>query len=165
MSDIDECYTSSKPADIARELAAMKAQAVVDKQQNLGGTVVIGADTIVVLDGCIFSKPGDATEAFDMLKQLQDRSHEVITGVALIATDIQGKQIVSTFAEHTTVHVGKMTDAEIETYIATGEPFDKAGGYGIQGPFARHVTGIEGDYFNVVGLPVSALYQRIKLLV
>lgn len=97
-----------------------------------------------------------------MLKSLQGRSHQVFTGVTL--AEVRKGRIVrqETFSERTEVFLFPMTEEEIEAYIRSGEPFDKAGAYGIQGSFARHVKSIEGDYNNVVGLPVAAVYQRLK---
>ncbi len=120
--------------------------------------IVIGADTIVVQDGKILGKPVDAEDAFRMIRALSGRVHEVYTGCAVILPD--GTK--ETFSEETKVHVAPMTDQEIHDYIATGEPMDKAGAYGIQGAFAPFIVGIEGDYYNVVGLPLYRLYHVLK---
>ena len=121
---------------------------------------VIGADTIVVLRREILGKPKDAADAARMLTELSGRAHEVMTGVCVI--DICDGQRVSenSFSERTKVFVSRLTSQEIENYIATGEPFDKAGAYGIQGVFARYIERIDGDYNNVVGLPVGRLYRE-----
>lgn len=125
-------------------------------------TIVIGADTIVVLDGKILGKPVDEKDAADMIGALQGRSHEVYTGVAILDYDAQGEKNVSVHAVGTKVYVNPMDEAEISAYIDTGEPMDKAGAYGIQGRFAAYIDRIEGDYYNVVGLPVSYVYQALK---
>lgn len=121
---------------------------------------VIGADTIVVLRREILGKPKDAADAARMLSELSGRAHEVMTGVCVI--DICEGQKVSeaSFSECTKVFVSRLTSQDIEDYIATGEPFDKAGAYGIQGVFARYIERIDGDYNNVVGLPVGRLFRE-----
>ena len=121
---------------------------------------VIGADTIVVLRREILGKPKDAADAARMLSELSGRAHEVMTGVCVI--DIcEGKRVSeASFSECTKVYVSRLTPQDIEDYIATGEPFDKAGAYGIQGVFARYIERIDGDYNNVVGLPVGRLFRE-----
>ncbi len=121
---------------------------------------VIGADTIVVLRREILGKPKDAADAARMLSELSGRAHEVMTGVCVI--DIcEGKRVSeASFSECTKVYVSRLTPQDIEDYIATGEPFDKAGAYGIQGTFARYIERIDGDYNNVVGLPVGRLFRE-----
>ena len=157
-TDLEEVIGTDKPSEAVRELSRQKARGALEQAE--AGDVVIGADTVVVLDGKILGKPGDREEAFSMLKAIQGRSHEVYTGVTVVQ---KGKeQEASTFSERTLVHVLPMEEEEIRAYIATGEPMDKAGAYGIQGRFAVYVDGIEGDYQNVVGLPVSRLWQVLK---
>ena len=163
----EEIYHSVIPEEIVRELALMKAENVAgdltDEQNEAPkDTIVIGADTIVVLDGKILGKPVDEKDAADMIGALQGRSHEVYTGVAILDYDSQGEKNVSVHAVGTKVYVNPMDEAEISTYIDTGEPMDKAGAYGIQGRFAAYIDRIEGDYYNVVGLPVSYVYQALK---
>lgn len=163
----EEIYHSAIPEEIVRELALMKAENVAgdltDEQNEAPkDTIVIGADTIVVLDGKILGKPVDEKDAADMIGALQGRSHEVYTGVAILDYDAQGEKNVSVHAVGTKVYVNPMDEAEISTYIDTGEPMDKAGAYGIQGRFAAYIDRIEGDYYNVVGLPVSYVYQALK---
>ncbi len=122
---------------------------------------VLGADTVVAMDGVILGKPHDEEDARRMLRMLSGRSHHVCTGVTLHGrTGL--KERICTFSEESTVHVDTLTDEEIDAYIATGEPMDKAGAYGIQGAFMKFVTHIEGDYFNIVGLPVSRVYRELK---
>ena len=163
----EEIYHSAIPEEIVRELALMKAENVAgdltDEQNEAPkDTIVIGADTIVVLDGKILGKPVDEKDAADMIVALQGRSHEVYTGVAILDYDAQGEKNVSVHAVGTKVYVNPMDEAEISAYIDTGEPMDKAGAYGIQGRFAAYIDRIEGDYYNVVGLPVSYVYQALK---
>lgn len=124
-------------------------------------TVVIGADTVVALDGKILGKPSDREHAVKMLESLAGRRHAVYTGVTLLYRN-GGREAQKTFYERTEVEFFPMTKAEIEAYAAGDECLDKAGAYGIQGVFARYVKGIKGDYNNVVGLPAGRLYQEIK---
>ena len=115
----------------------------------------------VKIDGKILGKPADTEEAREMIYKLQGKSHMVYTGVTVIAKS--GDMVsASSFAEGTKVNVAPMTENEIEAYISTDEPYDKAGAYGIQGPFAIHIEKINGDYNNVVGLPISRLYHEIN---
>ncbi|MBR4513459.1 MAG: septum formation protein Maf [Lachnospiraceae bacterium] len=154
------CYP---PEDTVMRLSEMKAQDVFDRvDDSLNELLVIGSDTVVALDDAILGKPASEEEAFDMLKSLKNRAHKVFTGVTLIMRDRERKVTSSTFYEETLVFVSDMTDEEIRAYVKTGEPMDKAGAYGIQTEFARYVTGIEGDYQNVVGLPVAKLYAELK---
>ena len=159
-SRIEEKPTATQPEEVVEELSRQKCLDVAGRAQENG--VVLGADTVVALDGKIMGKPGSAGQAAEMLKSLQGRSHQVFTGVTL--AEVRKGRIVrqETFSERTEVFLFPMTEEEIEAYILSGEPFDKAGAYGIQGSFARHVKSIEGDYNNVVGLPVAAVYQRLK---
>ena len=173
VSDTDENVSGTEPAVIVQELARRKALAVAS--HHAGEAVyVIGADTIVVYEGEILGKPKDPADARRMLRELSGNAHQVYTGVCVVEVPgdeggcgedsaPQGgcRSIRETaFAERTDVFVAPLTDAEIDAYIATGEPFDKAGSYGIQGVFARHIEKIEGDYTNVVGLPVGRLWRE-----
>ena len=158
VSDADEIITEKEPDKIVKELALVKACAVAASETE---ALIIGADTIVTVDGKILGKPRDAEEAFSMLSMLQGRTHQVYTGVALITKE-EGLQKSHVFSEKTDVHMYPMTEQEIREYIATGEPLDKAGAYGIQGRAAVYIRKIEGDYNNVVGLPISRLYQELK---
>jgi len=143
-------------ADYAVRNAREKARSVLP-HAGPGRFLVIGADTIVVLDERILEKPRDVAHARAMLRALSGRQHEVITGLALLTP--AGEQCRSVRTE---VVFRKLTDAEIETYIATGEPFDKAGAYGIQGHAAHMVTEIRGSYTNVVGLPLAEVAAELK---
>ncbi|MCI8584557.1 MAG: septum formation inhibitor Maf [Lachnospiraceae bacterium] len=151
----EECITSQIPEEAVKELSARKAREVADRSD---GTVIIGADTVVAAEGQILGKPKDRKDALRMLRMLQGREHQVITGVTVILR--KSGQIIN-FAEVTKVHVYPMTGEQMERYVNSGEPMDKAGAYGIQGSFAAYVSGIEGDYNNVVGLPVGRLYQEV----
>lgn len=168
VSHKEERYRSSEPQEIVKELALMKAENAESELEKSEGRLpsremtVIGADTIVVLDGKILGKPKDEAEAFDMLMSLQGRPHLVFTGVALLNFSPTGERTVHTHAAMTKVFIHQMSQSEILSYIQTKEPMDKAGAYGIQGRFAAFIDRIEGDYYNVVGLPVSYLYQRLK---
>lgn len=158
VSDEEEVITSTNPAQVTEELASQKAMAVARK---LDEGIVIGADTVVSVDGQILGKPKDKEDAKKMISLLQGRSHMVTTGVSLV--DATGQQETICFHVGTKVKVASMTALEIEDYINSEEPYDKAGSYGIQGIFSKYIEGIEGDYFNVVGLPVHALYSAIKV--
>lgn len=157
-----EVITSADPVKVTESLSQQKAYAVAE-EMTPGDMIVIGADTVVALDHQILGKPADRTEAREMITALQGRSHMVYTGISILCRDHQGENC-ETFSEGTEVTVAPMKREEIESYIATQEPYDKAGGYGIQGIFARFVEGIRGDYYNVMGLPVHRLYQRLKCL-
>lgn len=157
-SRAEETVTKQLPHEIVEELAAQKAE---DVAAAVDGGIVIGADTIVWLDGHMLGKPRDREHARRMLRALQGNTHSVFTGVTVVVKD--GADVKRhVFSCETKVHILPMTDEEIEGYLDTGEPMDKAGAYGIQGRFAAWVESIEGDYNNVVGLPVSALYQVLK---
>ena len=160
VSEKEEVYHSETPEEIVKELALMKAENIGEEIK--ADTVIIGADTVVVLDQKILGKPEDEEDAFRMLKSLQGRPHEVYTGVAVLSRDREKGRLSRSHAVKTAVYVHEMTDDEIRSYIATGEPADKAGGYGIQGAFAKYIDRIDGDYYNVVGLPVSYVYQTLK---
>lgn len=163
VSDQEERYVSTKPSEIVKELASQKARNVASEiQGELKNTIIIGADTIVVLDNQILGKPKDEEDACQMLRNLQGNCHQVFTGTAILSYDEKGVLTVDTHAEETKVFVHEMKESEIKSYVKTGEPMDKAGAYGIQGRFAAYIEKIEGDYYNVVGLPVSYVYQQIK---
>ena len=140
---------------LAEFLALHKAREVA--QQCDPDDIVIGADTVVCLDDVVFGKPHDEADARRMLRALSGRTHTVFTGVAVL----RGTE-TRTHAEATTVRFRALTDDEIAGYIATGEPMDKAGAYGIQGKGSLLITGIDGDFFNVMGLPVCALGEMLK---
>lgn len=154
----EERITQKSPAAVVKELSLQKAAEVAAKQEE--ACIVLGADTIVAKGDCIMGKPKDAADAERMLEEISGSTHQVYTGVTLLCT---GKEPI-TFAEKTEVTLYPMTKGEIQRYIATGEPMDKAGAYGIQGDFAVFVKEIRGDYYNVVGLPIGRVYQELKAL-
>lgn len=156
-SGADEAASGTSHSQ-ACEIAMRKAQAVKERVQ--GDAFIIAADTLVVIDGRILGKPKDAAEAFDMLNALQGRKHTVITGVALIKKIGKAEQDIN-FADTTDVYFRSLNQSEIKSYIATDEPFNKAGAYGIQGQGALLVERIEGDFYTVVGLPLSRLYTAL----
>ena len=154
---------NERPANIVQTLALRKARDVSAEHPS---SVIIGADTIVVHRGDILEKPESPEAALTMLSRLSDDTHAVLTGMALLKTDNNALAIEQlTFFESTDVIFGALNEADIEQYVLTGSPFDKAGGYGIQDDWgARAVKRINGDYYNIVGLPVHALYSKIKIL-
>lgn len=158
-SQKEEKITGREPEQAVKELSRQKAEDVAalcaDRKDM---PVVIGADTVVAVDGRILGKPGSEKEALEMLELLQNREHQVYTGVTMIF-GYSGEQI--TFAERTDVHVCAMSQEQRKAYVATGEPMDKAGAYGIQGYFAAYIKGIEGDYNNVVGLPLGRVCREL----
>lgn len=158
-SHLEEHTDAVHPAEVVMDLSRQKAQAVAGQLDDKPA-VVIGADTIVFFHGQILGKPKDAEEAKHMIGAYAGDTHAVYTGVTLIRTGNAPK--TQTFYDRSLVTVYPMTDEEIAAYVASGEPFDKAGGYGIQGAFARYVRAIDGDYHNVVGLPLGNLWQALK---
>lgn len=157
-SHVDELILSTAPDEAVKELSLQKARDVAFHYEGTDA-VILGADTVVSVDHEILGKPRNTEEAFSMLKELQGRTHQVYTGVTLIFAE-SGETL--TFSEKTEVQVYPMTEQQIRRYIATGEPMDKAGAYGIQGFFAAYVSGIEGDYNNVVGLPVARICRILS---
>lgn len=152
-ADVDEKMDDSQPAfsEVAR-VSRRKAEAVAREQED----VVIAADTIVVCDGQILGKPKSTEHAVQMLTMLSGRAHQVMTGL----TVVRGNEVVNC-TEVTDLWFRKLSRKEIEDYVATGEPMDKAGAYGIQGGAALFVQRLEGDYYNVMGLPVCRLWQML----
>lgn len=161
VSHKEEKYTSETPDEIVKELALLKARDIAE-QNELKNLVVIGADTVVAYQGDILGKPQSKDDAFAMIKHFQGDKHQVYTGVAILDYDATGKEKVVNHAVRTDVYVNPMSDAEIWKYIETDNVMDKAGSYGIQSGFAIHIEKIEGDYFNVVGLPISYIYEELK---
>ncbi len=177
-SHVEEAVTSTEPAQVVMELSAQKAEdvAALYSQPKGQDLVVIGSDTVVAVDGMILGKPQDEEDAVRMISMIQGRTHQVYTGVTMIFCKT-GERV--TFAEKTDVHVYPMTDVQIRQYASTKKPMDKAdsriwdratgrlewedkaGGYAIQGYFARFIKKIDGDYYNVVGLPVGRVCQEL----
>ena len=168
-SRVEEVITSTVPDQVVMELSRQKAEDVAIRHAG-EDVVVIGADTVVAYDGKILGKPQDKEDAVRMIRMLQGHIHQVYTGVTLVfCGKTSGEQAIAvdngshiiTFAEKTDVHVCPMTEAQIRSYVETGEPMDKAGAYGIQGRFAVWVKGISGDYNNVVGLPLGRVCREL----
>ncbi len=158
-SQVEEVIACSSPSQAVQELSLQKAEDVASRCGRRGTpVVVIGADTVVAADGKILGKPRTESEAVQMIGFLQGREHQVYTGVTMIF-DSPAQKL--TFAIRTDVQVRPMAREQILRYVATGEPMDKAGAYGIQGYFAAFIEGIRGDYNNVVGLPVERVCREL----
>ncbi len=170
----DESAEIEQPDILVKELAKRKCSAVFGflsgKTDERHEYYILGADTVVVHNGTILGKPKDRQDAVKMLRSLQGSTHQVYTGVCIVHA--AGKESfpesdpkhIRLFSVCTDVSVDSMTESEIGAYVNSGEPMDKAGAYGIQGLFARHIGGIRGEYTNVVGLPVSAVYRALREL-
>lgn len=155
VSDIDETMNpAARPADEVARVSRRKAEAIARDNPE---AVVVAADTIVVLDGTILGKPRDKQDAVRMLTALAGRSHQVMTG----CTVMQGSRC-ETFTEISDITFRALSPGEIARYVESGEPMDKAGAYGIQGGAALFCTGIRGDYYNVMGLPVCRLHETLR---
>ena len=164
VSHKEEVYTSTEPEEIVKELALLKAMDIVEQSESQT-MVVIGADTVVAHRGQILGKPKSKEDAFEMIKSFRGDRHQVYTGVAIVSCNTSGVERVVNHAVRTDVYVNPMTDAEIWNYIESDNVMDKAGSYGIQSGFAKYIEKIEGDYFNVVGLPVSYIYEQLKTMI
>lgn len=154
----EERITQKSPAAVVMELSRQKAEEIAAAQTE--DCIIIGADTVVARGEKIMGKPKDAADAKQMLRSIADDCHQVYTGVTLIRTGAHPQSV--TFQEKTDVYLYPISDAELDAYIASGDPMDKAGAYGIQGDFAIYVKRIAGDYYNVVGLPIGRVYQELK---
>jgi len=162
VSECDESQVIEKdPKKLVEKLSCLKAKAVSEKCKN--NDMIIAADTIVVRDKTILGKPKTKKEAFEMIRSLSGRDHDVYTGVTLIYKKKSGNKIIS-FVDRTSVTVSPMTNCQIHAYVDTGEPMDKAGGYGIQGSFGKFIPSIKGDYYSVMGLPMAKTYEAIREL-
>lgn len=163
-SDAEEVITKEAPNEAVMELSKQKAYDV-QKQITRKNTVLIAADTVVANGDKILGKPSDKEDACRMIKSIQGHDHSVYTGVTLLIQDeetTKGAVQELTFYEETKVEILPMNDEEINDYVASGEVYDKAGAYAIQGAFASYVKGIQGDYYNVVGLPISRILRELK---
>lgn len=168
----EEIITKTIPEEVVMELSKQKAEEVAAMVASFGENhkeittpsdiLVMGADTVVAYEGKILGKPKDEEDAKGMLTMLQGNTHSVYTGVTLCLIDKTGRAGEIVFYEKTDVTMHPMTEVEIERYVASGEPMDKAGAYGIQGKCAIYIEKIDGDYNNVVGLPISRIYQKLK---
>ena len=161
VSNKEEVITENEPVNIVKGLASMKANDIAEKAKI--NDVIIGCDTIVAYNNQIMGKPKNEEDAKRMLQLLQNDVHEVYTGVSviikMIADDGSECDKEINFAVETKVYVNAMNESQIESYVATKEPMDKAGAYAVQGRFAVHIKKLDGDYYNVVGLPISRLYD------
>ena len=160
VSDKEEIVTTDVPSEVVMELSSQKAKEV-EKQVNYDDYVIIAADTVVALDNKILGKPIDRKDAYDMIASIVGRKHSVYTGVTLIIKS-HNKCEVKSFFEETVVDVYPMTEDKINKYLDMNEWKDKAGSYGIQGSFAAYVKSINGDYYTVVGLPISRIIYEIE---
>ncbi|SKA65325.1 septum formation protein [Eubacterium uniforme] len=176
-STVEENIEFTNVEEYVKELAFIKAMDVVEMIKSTANAnaseenelLVIGADTIVYNDGKVLGKPKDEEDATKMIRSLAGKKHQVYTGVCLISNVDEevdsasriGDLLIQKFYSKTDVYVDDITDKEIADYVATGDPLDKAGSYGIQGVFSKHIRKIDGDYFNVVGLPVNEIYRHL----
>lgn len=163
-STSDEVSGKTDPIELVEDISAMKAEEVANIVE--GPAVIIGADTVVVHEGKVLGKPKDEAQAKKMLHSLQNGSHEVFTGVTVILKGITiGNEVVTykklSFADVSKVIVLPMNQSQIDAYVATKEPMDKAGAYAIQGKFAVYIKEIIGDYYNIMGLPISKIYDTL----
>ncbi|MFQ9511425.1 MAG: Maf family protein [Lachnospiraceae bacterium] len=155
----EEKITTNIPSEVVRELSYQKAMDIAE--QSSEGSVVIGADTVVAYEGKILGKPKDRTDAQNMLRMLAGNTHSVYTGVTIIKKE-NNRCLEEIFYKETRVTMARMSEEEIETYVDSKEPMDKAGSYAIQGKCAAFIEKIDGDYYNVVGLPICEVYHRLK---
>jgi septum formation protein len=161
-SEVDESrLPGESPEQMAERLARAKAEAIAQSFSVFGPRIILGADTVVVAGEEILGKPGNAATARQMLLKLQGREHQVITGFALLRAH-DGK--ILSGHESTRVWISSMSQNEVDAYVATAEPLDKAGAYAIQGIAGRYIPRIEGCYFNVVGLPLARVWQALQEL-
>ena len=167
----DRLGVSGRPPETEAQAGEAENRAEIPEsaiEQEMNGAenrefLILGADTVVVYNGAILGKPKDEAEAVSMLSMLSGRTHSVFTGVALIYVK-DGVAAIHHFYEETKVTMYPLSETEIAAYVATGEPMDKAGAYGIQGKGAIYIEKIQGDYNNVVGLPIARIYQEMKKL-
>jgi len=153
-ADIEEATNEVEPYRVVEDLSRKKAMAVANSHK---GETILAADTVVALDDKVLGKPRDEEHAFEMLSELSGRLHQVFTGVTIIYPD----NTINTFSVCTDVRMYELTEKQIRDYIATKEPMDKAGAYGIQGRGALLIESIQGDYNNVVGLPLAIVYRNL----
>ncbi len=158
----EEISTLDLPSDFVMQLSRVKAEDIASQKD--GPVIVIGADTVVAVEQSILGKPKDEEHAAMMLRTIAGRDHEVYTGVTVIVKEADGTSRYETFYEKAKVSIASMSEKEINSYIESKEPMDKAGAYAIQGRFACFVNRIEGDYYTIVGLPIAHLYKVLKEL-
>ena len=157
VADADESCDIADPRGRVSALAAIKGRAVKDMLDESGDTLIIACDTLVYAEGEFLGKPKDKDDARRMMNMLSGKAHSVLSGLYIALGE---KEVAC--AEETRVIFDEMTEDEIESYVGTNEPYDKAGGYAVQGLASLYVNRLEGDYFNVVGLPVNLLYKTLK---
>ena len=165
--NLDKSKYEGKPFSYTQDTAALKTDQVFresDKEFENDSLLVIGCDTVVTLNGTIYEKPVDKDDAFRILNTLSGTQHSVYSGVKLIWRPLNGEMKEISFYEETSVEFAKVSEEVIKSYIETGEPMDKAGGYGIQGKGASFISGIHGDYFNVMGFPVHRFSVQLTSL-
>lgn len=163
VSDKEEVIKTDVPSEVVQELSKQKAEDVQSMIENELDYIIIAADTVVAVDGKILGKPKDRQDAYNMIKSIAGRSHSVYTGVTLISNNKDENNIkIKTFYEETVVDVYDMSSEDINHYLDFNQWNDKAGGYGIQGSFAAYVKAIKGDYYTVVGLPISRIIYEMK---
>ncbi|SHJ85529.1 septum formation protein [Anaerocolumna jejuensis DSM 15929] len=158
-SNAEEITDKTNPPEMVEDLARLKAEEIKKKEE--GEFLIISADTLVFLDGSPLGKPKGREDAYHMLSSLSGRKHEVYTGVAIIIREKRKAEKELVFHQMSRVEVETLSKEQIEAYISSGEPFDKAGAYAIQGKFAVHISGIEGEYNNIVGLPIARIYHEL----
>jgi septum formation protein len=164
-ADLDEVSNESEPTAVAVDLASQKAHAVFDKISSNISAFVVSSDTIVVLDGKIYGKPKDTNEAREILSELSNRTHQVITGVSFLFRDLNsGKVREHLFYDSTEVTFNEITPDLMESYLVTGDSLDKAGAYGIQGPSLTFISKVNGSYSNVVGFPLDKVVSELKII-
>ena len=160
-SNVEEVVSETEPEAMVKALADLKAKDIADKieKKQMEDVIVIGADTMVFFHGTAMGKPKDEEDAKRMIQLLSGEEHQVYTGVSIIIKDNQKEERKYSFAVCTKVIVQPLNQKQIDDYVATKEPMDKAGAYGIQGGFGIHIKEINGDYYNVVGFPISKIYE------
>ncbi len=163
-SPAEEEAAARDPARLVEELSLIKARSVFESLEpgRAANAVVVGSDTVVVLEGGVLGKPKSEEEAAEMLRRESGKQNEVYTGLAVVSADESGAVRVSVTHDRALVKFVELTEDEIAAYVRSGEPMDKAGAYGIQGSFAVHIESVSGSYFTVVGLPVHLLYRELK---
>jgi septum formation protein len=163
-ADLDEVSLETSPDRIAMDLASQKARAVFEKGSSIENKFVIASDTIVVLDGKIYNKPKDKVEARQILSELSNNVHQVITGVSFLFIDQNKKLREHLFYDSTEVTFNEITKDLMDAYIATGDSLDKAGAYGIQGPSLTFISKLNGSYSNVVGFPLDKVVGELGII-
>lgn len=164
-ADLDEVSNETDPERVAVDLASQKAQAVFQQREMIPYPFIISSDTIVVLDGKIYGKPKDKNEAREILLELSNRTHQVITGVSFLFIDPHTEKLREhLFFDSTEVTFNEITPDLMECYLDTGDSLDKAGAYGIQGPGLTFISKVHGSYSNVVGFPLDKVVSELKII-